>query len=285
MLKIPIRWPVALAVPAVLVPAVLVLAACGSGTAGTQPSASPSAPAHSPSAHSPAAHSPSGGAAAPSVAVPQWAGSVVYTDAQGYSWKLTWEFTPSAASDAPSFTANDRPDQATLKIPVSGRLELTNMTDRNASPPADVDIFALYPARSPFCKYLFNSFTPAPPLARFNGTPHPACPIQLMSAGSFYGNATLAQGASFSPKLAWADYTESGPVPYNVFLVPAAREKALITDVDTVKPLTLIIGVGDAGSNSKQCSFPSLNGGNAYLVDSTLGADLTCLPGQAGMPG
>lgn len=254
--------------------AVLVLSACGSGTAGSQASAHSIAPARSSAASSPA---PS----APPVALPQWAGSTVYTDAQHYSWKLAWAFAPSPASDAASYTANDRPDQATLKIPVSGQIDITNLTNRNAVPPDEVDIFALYPARSPVCKYVYNNFLPTPPLVRFNGTPHPACPVLLM-AGLQFGNATLATNASFSPQLAWTFYSGSGPAPFNVFMVPANREKAAIAYVNAVKPLAVVIAVSDAGSNPRQCSFASRNGGNTYVVDNYPRVSLTCVPGQAG---
>jgi hypothetical protein len=255
--------------------AVLALTACGSSAASLQTPPHSVAPSGSPVASSSAPSTPS-------TALPQWAGSSLYTDAQGYRWELTWSFIPSPASDAASYTDNDSPSQATLRIPVSGQIDLTNMTDRNAVPPAEVDIFALYPARSPLCSYLSEG--PTPPLVRFNGTPHPACPVLLMS-GLYFGNATVAQGGSFSPQLEWNP--AGAPVgvldvPYNVFTVSTGQEQAVIADVNTVRPLALLIAVADAGSNPLQCSFADRQGDDTYVVDSYPQATVTCVQGEAG---
>jgi hypothetical protein len=163
-----------------------------------------------------------------------------------------------------------------LKIPVSGSFKMTNLTNRNAVPPNSIAIFALYPADSTLCSYLDEEDGVDSLPFTVNGAARPSCPILLMTNGTFYGNATLSPGSSFSPGLSWSYYSFINNPPFNVFLLAANQEKAAIAQVNTVMPIALIIAVSDRGSNPRQCEFSTGADSNFFVFDTYPAIKLTC---------
>jgi hypothetical protein len=217
-----------------------------------------------------------------SVAIEPWSGSATFTDSPGYEYRLNWTFSASAATDDSQDTVNDSPGQATIELPTTATISLTNLSGRNApvGDDAEIDIIGIYQASSPFCNVGIPFDTP-PTTVGLNGKSFNACPAILASGTIDPGNTTVPPGATTDFQDAWFTGAITGSTePDDLYVINQSQEQAMIATINTTKPKLLVIGVGSGEGTFAKCVLPvSLNGqtGSQVVAANSGGInDITC---------
>jgi hypothetical protein len=250
--------------------AMLALVGCQS-SAGSS-SASPTHVATSTSSPAPGKKPPS---QTTSAAIPSWSGSTIFTDGNGYKWKITWTFSAAAASNDSAATINDKPGWATIELPTSGTISVTNLSGRNAPASDEFDITALYPASNPFCQAAM-ALTAENISVKWAGKSHHDCYAVLLG-GLLGGNADLTPNEARTYQNDWwGSYTPPG----DLYLVQQSKERSMIADINATGPQLLVIADASGGDGmTSKCGIPvSLNGagGDHVLTSDPAVSGLSC---------